>query len=84
MRLPGVDKRYDFASCQQYLKKEGSRRALAAAALRAKNGRAPPLDRRAHSWLVAGFGKLRVRLEPRLAIQAAMLSLVAAAICSRS
>lgn len=37
---------------------------------------------RAHAWF-AGFGKLRTRFERRLDIHVALLSLVAAVICSR-
>ena len=79
-----ADKGYDFARYRRYLKQRGITARIARRGVESKErlGRHRWVVERTHAWF-AGFGKLRIRFEPRLDIHTAFLSLAAAIISSR-
>jgi IS5 family transposase len=77
-----ADKGYDYARCRRYLRKRGITARIACKGIESKDrlGRYRWVVERTHAWF-SGFGKSRIRVERRLDIHAALLSLAVAVIC---
>lgn len=79
-----ADKGYDCRRCRADLRRRGSTARIARKGIESgkRLGKHRWVVERTHAWF-AGFGKLRIRVERRLDIHRALLSLATAIICSR-
>lgn len=79
-----ADKGYDFARCRRHLRWRGIQARIARRGIHSAERLGPHrwVVERTHAWL-AGFGKLRIRFERRLATHLALLRLACSIICIR-
>ena len=79
-----ADKGYEYKGCRACLRQGGIASRIARRGVESSErlGKHRWVVERTHGWF-AGFGKLRIRFEPRLHIHEALLKLAAAIICAR-